>query len=82
MGGKPSAKDFFASYLGFVILLIFYVGHKIWKNNWILFVRARDIDIDSGRRETDIEAVKAELAEERAVMRTKPFVYRVYHMWC
>lgn len=82
LGGKPSAKDFFASYLGFVILLIFYVGHKIWKNNWILFVRARDIDIDSGRRETDIEAVKAELAEERAVMRTKPFVYRVYHMWC
>ena len=72
----------FETYLGFVILIIFYFGHKLWRNNWILFIRSRDIDIDSGRRETDLEALKRELQEEREVLRNKPFWYRAYHFWC
>jgi amino acid transporter len=79
---SPSALGFFEGYLGFVILIIFYVGHKIWRKNWILFIRAKDIDIDSGRREADIEAVKRELAEEREILRSKPLYYRVYQFWC
>lgn len=82
LGEKPNAKTFFSSYLGFVVLVVFYVGHKIWKNNWILFLRAKDIDVDTGRRETDIEALKVELAEERALLRSKPLIHRIYHFWC
>ncbi|KAK6199362.1 general amino acid permease [Scheffersomyces amazonensis] len=82
LGDAPNAEGFFEGYLGFVILIVFYVGHKIWRKNWILFIRAKDIDIDSGRRETDIEALKQELAEERAVLRSKPLYYRIYRYWC
>lgn len=82
LGGKPSASNFFQSYLGFVVLIIFYVGHKIWRRNWVLFIRARDMDIDLGRGETDIEALKQELAEERVILASKPFWYRAYSFWC
>lgn len=82
LGESPSAEGFFQNYLGFVVLLVFYVGHKIWKNNWILCIRATNIDVDVGRRETDLEALKQELEEERAILRTKPLYYRVYRFWC
>lgn len=82
LGESPSVSGFFAGYLGFVILIVFYVGHKIWRKNWILFVRTKDMDIDSGRRETDIEALKQELAEEKAILKTKPLYYRLYQFWC
>ncbi|KAK6459339.1 general amino acid permease [Scheffersomyces xylosifermentans] len=82
LGEAPNAQSFFQSYLGFVILIIFYFGHKIWRKNWILFIRAREIDIDSGRREADIEALKQELEEERAILRSKPLYYRIYQFWC
>ncbi|KAK6465401.1 general amino acid permease [Scheffersomyces coipomensis] len=82
LGESPNAEGFFEGYLGFVILIIFYFGHKIWRKNWILFIRAKDIDIDSGRRETDLEALKQELEEERAILRSKPLIYRIYRFWC
>lgn len=82
LGESPSAEGFFQNYLGFVVLLVFYLGHKIWKNNWILCIRAKNIDVDVGRRETDLEALKQELEEERAILRTKPLYYRVYRFWC
>ncbi|ODV76980.1 general amino acid permease [Suhomyces tanzawaensis NRRL Y-17324] len=82
LGESPNASSFFNSYLGFVVLIVFYVGHKLWRRNWILFIRADQIDVDSGRRETDIEALKEELAEERAILRAKPLYYRVYQYWC
>lgn len=81
-GGKPSAYDFFVSYLGGVILVLFYIGHKIWKRNWILQIPAKDIDLDTGRREADMEALARELAEERKVLQAKPFYVRLYRFWC
>jgi amino acid transporter len=82
LGEHPSASAFFMSYLGFVILIIFYVGHKIWRKNWIICIRAKDMDIDTGRRETDLEALKQELQAEREFVASKPFYYRAYNFWC
>ncbi|CAI5759232.1 unnamed protein product [Candida verbasci] len=82
LGKEPNAKSFFEEYLGFVILIKFYIGHKIWRKNWILFIRAKDINIDTGRRETDLEALKKELEEERFQLRNKPWYYRLYNFWC
>ncbi|KAL6450189.1 GAP5 Amino-acid permease GAP5 [Candida maltosa Xu316] len=82
LGDKPNAKGFFEAYLGFVILIVFYIGHKIWRKNWILFIRSKDIDIDSGRKETDLEALKRELEEEKLVLASKPWWYRLYSIWC
>lgn len=82
LGDKPNAEAFFQSYLGFVVLVVCYIGHKIWKRNWIFFIRAKDMDIDTGRKETDIEALKQELKEEREIFQSKPFYQRIYHTWC
>lgn len=81
-GGKPSAYNFFQSYLGGVVLVVFYVGHKVWKRNWILQLPAEDIDIDIGRREVDMEALKEEILEERAALRRKPWYHSVFHFFC
>ncbi|CUM66442.1 uncharacterized protein PRCAT00004106001 [Priceomyces carsonii] len=82
IGAEPSAEGFFEAYLSFPIILAFYIGHKIWKKNWVLYIRAKDIDIDTGRRELDLDLAKQEIAEEKAFLASKPFYYRYWHTWC
>lgn len=82
IGESPNAAAFFEADLGLVILVVFYVGHKLWKRDLRLFIRARDIDVDTGRRETDIEAMKEELEEERRVLASKPLYIRLWNAWC
>ncbi|CAK7891399.1 general amino-acid permease Gap2p [[Candida] anglica] len=82
LGGKPDAYDFFVSYLGLPVIMAFYIFHKIWKRDWKLYIRAKDIDIDTGRRELDLDLVKQEVAEEKAIIAAKPFYKRCYHFWC
>ncbi|GEQ66657.1 hypothetical protein JCM33374_g320 [Metschnikowia sp. JCM 33374] len=80
--GTPNAYHFFETFLSVFVILAFWLGHKIWKRNWKLFIRAKDLDIDTGRRELDLDLLKQELAEERAIMATKPFYYRFYRALC
>lgn len=82
IGGTPNASDFFQSYLSFPVVLFFYLGHKIWTNNWILFIRAKDIDIDTGRRDLDLEVLKQELAHEKEIMAGRNIFIRWWNFWC
>lgn len=82
VGELASAYEFFIAYLGGVILIVFYLGHKVWRRNWILQVRARDIDLDTGRRETDIELLKEQVRQEKAFLRSRPWYHRLYRLWC
>lgn len=82
VGDSPSAYAFFESYLGGVILVVFYVGHKIWKRNWIIQIPAEKIDIDTGRRETDLEALKEQIRQEKDLQRARPWYVRLYKFWC
>lgn len=82
IGEGPSAYGFFLSYLGGVILIVCYVGHKIWKSNWIFQIPAKDLDLDSGRRETDLELLKQQIHHEKALMRAKPWYVKFYNLWC
>lgn len=79
---KPSASLFFQSCLSIPIVLATYLGHKIWKKNWIWYIHAKDIDIDTGRRELDLDLLKQEVADEKAQLRSLPFYQRVYHWFC
>lgn len=82
IGGSPDAEAFFSAYLSLPVVMAFYIGHKIWKSNWKLYIRSKDIDLDTGRRELDLDLLKQELAEERAIMATKPFWYRAWNVMC
>ncbi|KAK6203497.1 general amino acid permease [Scheffersomyces amazonensis] len=82
LGGSPNASDFFMSYLGFPVVWCFWIFYKVWKRDLKIFIRAKDIDIDTGRRELDLDVLKQEIAEEKALMATKPFYIRTWHFWC
>ncbi|KAL6940252.1 hypothetical protein ACO0QE_004150 [Hanseniaspora vineae] len=82
MSGKAIATSFFETYLSMVIVIIMYVGRKIWCRNFKFLIPLSEIDLDTGRRNSDIELVKAEIAEDKAYIASKPWWYRVYAFWC
>ena len=81
-GGKPSAEVFFQSYLSFPVVLAFYFGHKLYARNWKLLIPLSKLDIDTGRREMDLDVLRQEIAEEKQMMSTRPWWYRWYSFWC
>ncbi|CAI5759846.1 unnamed protein product [Candida verbasci] len=82
LGTKPNAYDFFLGYLGLPVVLVSWLGYKIWKNDWRLFIRAGDIDIDTGRVNIDPDILQQEIAEEKAALAEKSIFVRIYNFWC
>lgn len=82
IGGSPEAETFFKAYLSFPIIIVCYLVHKVWKKNWRLCIPAEEIDIDTGRRELDLDLLKQEIAEEKAYLRSKPLYYRIWNLFC
>lgn len=82
IGEPASAESFFEVFLCVPILLCTYFFWVFYKKDFKFFMRSKDIDIDTGRREVDLELLKQEIAEERAFIASKPFYYRVYKFWC
>lgn len=80
--GKANAESFFQNYLGAVVCLVFYVGHKLWTRNFKLFIPADQIDLRKGRRIFDADVIAQEDAEEAEKIRNSPFYVRVYKFWC
>jgi len=56
-GGVSDAEGFFKSYLALPVVIIFWIGGFCWKRSgWL---RTHQMDVDSGRREVNWEAIKA-----------------------
>ncbi|KAI7310367.1 Amino-acid permease [Hortaea werneckii] len=68
-----SAYDFFLSYLAIFVVILFYIIGVIWKRS--TWLRTKDIDVDSGRREIDWQAYE----ELKMEMQTWPTWKRVFH---
>jgi amino acid transporter len=64
IGKDPNATVFFSSYLAVPIVIAFYVPYKIYYRT--PFVRAKDMDLVTGRRELDLSALLTEERAERA----------------
>lgn len=62
------------------MILAFVIGYKLVKRDGIL--KISEIDIDTGRREKDLEKLKAEIAQEEYDLSQRGFAYRVYNFWC
>ena len=78
----PNVQDFFESYLSGPLFLVIYISHKIYRRNWKLLIPASELDIDTGRRETDIEQLIADIAQEKAEIAAKPIYKRMYYTIC
>ncbi|KAF2716029.1 amino acid permease [Polychaeton citri CBS 116435] len=50
-GQLGSAQDFFMSFLAAPVVIVLYLGWKIWNKDWKMFVRSFEMDLDSGRRD-------------------------------
>jgi yeast amino acid transporter len=81
IGASPSAMTFFQNYLAFPIVIIFFVGYKLFYRQWTIGVRISDIEVDEGRREVDIDEFRAEMDAERAEKSTWPWWKRIWDFW-
>lgn len=72
LGGAGQARSFFLVYLAAPIVVVFYLGYKIWFG--VPFMRVRDMDVRTGMRELNLpELVAEENAERAAWPRWKKF---------
>ncbi|KAI3405824.2 SAM3 [Candida oxycetoniae] len=75
--------SFWQSCLSLPLLILIWVLHKTYYKTWNqLWIKLEDIDLDTGRREADLDRLKQEIAEEKEKFRAKPFYYKVYHFFC
>lgn len=75
--GKPNVTSFFQNYLGVFVILLFYVCHKIYSRNWKFYIKLSEIDLDTGRRETDVDLMNYEIEEDT----NKEGVPRYLRLW-
>lgn len=76
------AKNFFENYLAMPIWIALYLGYKIWKKDWSLFIRADKIDLIRGRTIYDEELLKQEKEEYQEKLRNGPYWKVIYDFWC
>jgi amino acid transporter len=82
MEGQPNAYDFFLSYLGLPVLMASWLFWKFYKMNWQIYIKAENIDIDTGRAVLDLDLIQQEKAEEAAKLAEKPCYVRWFKFWC
>lgn len=71
---RDRAKGFFLLCMALPIVLVFYIGHKLWFRTGI--IRTQDMDIDTGRRDFRLAVIKAREEEEQMMWPTWKKVYR------
>ncbi|OAA48756.1 Amino acid/polyamine transporter I [Metarhizium rileyi] len=64
MSASSVTQNFFLKFMGVPIILLFYVLHKLYFRT--SFVRVRDMDIDTGRRDFNLPILIAHEQEEKA----------------
>ncbi|GAV50528.1 hypothetical protein ZYGR_0W00540 [Zygosaccharomyces rouxii] len=70
--GKLDAESFFENYLAAPIGIVFYFGYMIWKKDFRIFIRSKDIDLDFKRQVFDEDLIKQEDEEYAEQMRNAP----------
>jgi amino acid transporter len=67
---KPNVTSFFQGYLGAIVLILFYLGYKIWHKDWKLYIKVEDIDIHTDRTIFDEEILNLERQEQAEKFRS------------
>ncbi|KAI1059007.1 hypothetical protein LB507_004093 [Fusarium sp. FIESC RH6] len=66
-GSPPNAESFFMSFLAGPIILILYLGYKVYSRDWKLYVKAIDMDLQTG-----IVLLDEEIPEEPKTWKSLP----------
>ncbi|KAH6613494.1 amino acid permease/ SLC12A domain-containing protein [Chaetomium tenue] len=75
-GGFNDAEGFFKSYLAMPVVIVFWIGGFLWKRTgWL---RTDQIDLDTGRRELDWDAIHADRAKLAAMPAWKRTFYTLF----
>lgn len=74
---KPNASDFFQAYLGAPVVIVSWIGYKIYSKNLRLVIPAEEIDLDSGRQMIDWDLVRQEEEEQQAEKAHAGWVQRI-----
>ncbi|KAJ9498205.1 hypothetical protein H2202_006356 [Exophiala xenobiotica] len=69
--------NFFQAYLAAPVVIVMYIGYKVYRRTSI--IRARDMDVFTGKREMNIKTL---VAEERADRLNWPTWKKVYKFFC
>ncbi len=69
--------NFFQAYLAAPVVIVMYIGYKVYMRTSI--IRARDMDVFTGKREMNIKTL---LAEERADRLNWPTWKKIYKFFC
>lgn len=55
LGTSPNATSFFENYLAAVVAIFLWLAWKVYSREWKMWVSAKDMDLDTGRRLFDDE---------------------------
>lgn len=77
MSSPELVENFFSNYLAAPVVLSFYISYKLFYRT--PFMRAKDMDLQTGRRDMDIQHL---IEEERAEQMAWPMWKKVYKIFC
>ncbi|KAH8179775.1 amino acid permease domain-containing protein [Sarocladium implicatum] len=77
MSSLDVTREFFLRWMGAPIVLSFFIAHKLFYRT--SYVRIRDLDVDTGRRDFNVPILRAQEQEEKA---TWPRWKRFYKFLC
>lgn len=80
VGAQPDVKVFFQNYLGAVVVLVFFVGYKVTTRTFYDIIPLEEIDLDTGRRETDIDLLQQNMALEKEEYNRLPWYGKLYRI--
>ena len=81
-GDSADVQSFFEGYLSLPILIVCYIGHKLYFKNWSWVVTLEEMDLDTGRKALDPHLHRAEVLAEEAAVAKMSFIKRFWHVWC
>lgn len=77
---SADAETFFSIYLCLPVVILLFLPHKLYFRTKM--VKLEDIDVDTGRRQLDLELMTLEIEEEKIRLKQKGWIYYLYNVWC
>ncbi|KAI5963993.1 hypothetical protein CANMA_003590, partial [Candida margitis] len=71
--GEADANNFFQNYLGAPVMLLCFIGHKLYTRNWRLWKPVDEIDVDKDRVIYDAEILELQNLEDKERYNKAPF---------